>query len=266
MTNTLNFSTVANRYTFEITLKMTTPLHIGGSQEDALTADSPIVRDANGQPYIPGSSLKGLMRTASERVAHVITDQSACFLQDGGCSPQKKSPAIKELIEKSKDEEKIYTAIYSALCPVCQTYGGGTIASKVKFNHVTFAEPVKTRARTSNRIDRKTGTAAGGALFSYEYIAADTQFKMVIEAENMTKMNLQILAGALAQLEQNTLRIGGKQAKGLGQIEYIEGTVKEQHFEGTSKEEALAQLLGMKKPQAQDLGSFLHSILLNEVN
>ncbi|MDX1997882.1 MAG: RAMP superfamily CRISPR-associated protein, partial [Thermoanaerobaculia bacterium] len=44
-----------------------TSLHIGaGGSGDPLATDLPVVRDAEGKPYIPGASLKGVLRSAAE--------------------------------------------------------------------------------------------------------------------------------------------------------------------------------------------------------
>lgn len=55
-----------NKYKIECTLTVVTGLHIGDSNGFAPIGamDNPVVRDAySGDPYIPGSSLKGKMRT-----------------------------------------------------------------------------------------------------------------------------------------------------------------------------------------------------------
>jgi CRISPR-associated protein Csm3 len=264
MTN-VNFATIQNQYMFEIELQLVTPLHIGGNQEEAITSDSPIMRDTNGAPFIPGSSLKGLLRTASERTVHLLSfEKDACFLKDGGCHPYKKYKHIEELA-KLGEEEQLFDEIYAHLCPICQTYGGGMIASKVKFQHVFFDEFVPVNVRTSNKIDRDTGATVDGALFSYEYIQPKQTFKIVVEAENMTRDNLKVLGLALAQLEQNAIRFGGKQAKGLGQVKYVSGKVIEQQYDATNKQQALSALLGLVEPKTYELTPFLENLLLEEV-
>lgn len=261
MASNLDFSKVVNRYTFQLNFKLATPLHIGGNQEEAITADSGIVRDANGKPFIPGSSLKGLFRSASERALHLISDKDACFL-NAACDPTKKFG--KDALKK-KDEKELFNTLYENVCPVCQTYGGGTIASKVKFQHIVFEESIESRVRTSNRIDRETGAAASQALFSYEYIQPKSELQLIIEAENMTDLNIKVLALAIAQFQQNMIRLGGKQAKGLGQIEAIDGTVLIQKFDEANKKEALAALLGMSQ-QPEPLSTFLQDVLTKEVS
>src|SRR5690606_34359354 len=115
-----SFSQITNRYNFYITLKTKAPLHISGNS-DEITSDLPILKTADGRPYIPGSSIKGALRMASERFSHILEDgHKVCFLTNGGCKPQ----ATKEIDEllKSGEEEQAYQNIYENLCPLCQIF------------------------------------------------------------------------------------------------------------------------------------------------
>jgi len=259
-----NFSQITNLYKFAITLKLKTPLHIGGNQDDGLTSDLPIMKTADGRPYIPGSSLKGILRSASERLSHLLTDEKpSCFLENGGCRPQEKKEIERTIT--SGDEEKAFKQIYSELCPICQTYGGGSISSKVKVNHVYFDGETKTRVREGIKINRETGTVEGGALFNYEYIQPGIQFTIEVEAENLTETNKKVLALAFAQFKQNLLRIGGLQARGLGEVEFVEGTFEEVNLSSDFRKESIAYLLGMTHSnQQKELDLFLRQSLLEE--
>lgn len=259
MVEILDFSSLQNKYKFHLTMELVTPLHIGGTQDDAITSDSPIMRDAQGNPIIPGSSLKGVFRFASERTIHLLPTGHTCYLVDGGCDPKQKGVKIDEI----DDEKTLYKKIYEAICPICKTYGGRMIASKVRFANVTFdKDKVKTRVRSSNSIDRERGTAKDRFLFTYEYINAGETFDIFIECENMTTENLQVLALALAQLKENLIRFGGQQAKGLGEVKLVAGHVEIEHYNGQN---GLALLLGKKTSEKKELTQFLRELLLQEV-
>ena len=64
----LDYRFFQTRYRFEGTLTLETALHIGTGQVATLT-DSPILRNAAGEPFIPGASLKGAFRAAVSRIA-----------------------------------------------------------------------------------------------------------------------------------------------------------------------------------------------------
>jgi CRISPR/Cas system CSM-associated protein Csm3 (group 7 of RAMP superfamily) len=56
--------------TIDLKITLQTPLHIGTDSATTVTARS--VRDARGRPCIPASTLKGLHRSATERVAAAL--------------------------------------------------------------------------------------------------------------------------------------------------------------------------------------------------
>lgn len=267
----MNFSKLKNMYIFRIKLKNITPIHVGGNSEDSVTSKNPIMRvSENGNPFIPGSTLKGLMRSASERLAHLFFDREPCYLDgDKACAPHKNvkiEEKIKEIEQKEDrkiSEEKIYNLYYDELCPICRTYGGGSIASKVKFEHIVFPANTLTNIREGIQIDRDTGTVKGNRFYNYEYILPNYEFEMVITAENMTEENLKVLALALAQLQGNQIRIGGMLARGLGQIEFISGTVKIYDFSKKENKNAIIQtLLGKDTPtENKTLTEFLEKVL-----
>lgn len=68
---TAHISRTALKYRYRVSgdLVLDTALHLGGGRNPAKGTDSPILRDGFGKPYIPGSSLKGALRAAVERIA-----------------------------------------------------------------------------------------------------------------------------------------------------------------------------------------------------
>lgn len=255
----MNFSKLQNLYTFRIQLKNVTPIHVGGNSEDAVTSKNPIMRiSENGTPFIPGSTIKGLMRTASERLGHLFFDREPCYLdRDHACAPHKKD------IDENLTEEEIYNLYYEELCPVCRTYGGGSISSKVKFDHIVLPDNTLTNIREGVKISRDTGTVESNHFYTYEYILPGYNFEIVITAENMTDENLKVLGLALAQLQGNKIRIGGMLARGLGKIEFISGTVKKYEFNKDNKDAIIQTLLGNDTPTKtyEKLDDFLKEVL-----
>jgi CRISPR/Cas system CSM-associated protein Csm3 (group 7 of RAMP superfamily) len=72
MSNSLNRANLRSRYRITGRLVMDTALHIGGGREASAVTDSPVVRNAVGEPFIPGSSLKGAFRAAVERLVPLL--------------------------------------------------------------------------------------------------------------------------------------------------------------------------------------------------
>src|SRR5438128_1457655 len=71
-----------NRYRVEGNLVAQTGLHIGTGEPSPAT-DAPVIRTA-GAPFLPGSSLKGVMRSAVERLAPNLEPFWSCALIENG--------------------------------------------------------------------------------------------------------------------------------------------------------------------------------------
>lgn len=79
MTAQISRTGLKSRYRVSGDLVLDTALHLGGGRNPAKGTDSPILRDGFSKPYIPGSSLKGALRAAVERIAPNL-NVSACGL------------------------------------------------------------------------------------------------------------------------------------------------------------------------------------------
>ncbi|MEM7345128.1 MAG: CRISPR-associated RAMP protein Csx7 [Chloroflexota bacterium] len=73
-----DFSTFASRLHFRGLLRFDSALRIGASRSSAVDEpDLPVLRDAAGRPYIPGSSFKGALRGYIESVLRTLQSQEA---------------------------------------------------------------------------------------------------------------------------------------------------------------------------------------------
>src|ERR1051325_310264 len=61
-----------SRYVFRGELVLQTALHIGGGDTTLGATDSPVLRRFDGQPFIPGSSLKGAFRSTVDKLAAAL--------------------------------------------------------------------------------------------------------------------------------------------------------------------------------------------------
>ncbi|MBM4428805.1 MAG: hypothetical protein FJ026_00470 [Chloroflexi bacterium] len=78
----LNRADLRSRYRITGRLVLDTALHVGGGRETSTITDSPVVKNPAGEPFIPGSSLKGAFRAAVERLAPLL-DLRTCQLAEG---------------------------------------------------------------------------------------------------------------------------------------------------------------------------------------
>ena len=192
------------------TLINQTPLSIG-SGRDALKGgvDNPIVR-INGIPYIPGSSLKGALRSEAERyVKSFVPSEFVCDIlnpkEDYG-----------ELYRKKELKEKYEP------CVICRIFGGPTLASHITIYNALPHSPFHTEMRTSVSINRITGGQHPGRLFDVEYVAPFTKFKFEMRIENIDIMSeileARIIKHLLKLLTMGQLWLGRRKSIGMGNI------------------------------------------------
>jgi len=74
---------LTTRYRFTGTVILETGLHVGSGRGSTMT-DALVIRTADGEPYIPGSSFKGALRSAVERIAPNIPPIRSCRLIENG--------------------------------------------------------------------------------------------------------------------------------------------------------------------------------------
>ncbi len=237
----MGFETLEKRIIFEGTIEAVTPLHIGSGRPEVEIGevDMPILRDPEGRPYIPGSSLKGRTRAEAERIAR----------KEGMkvCNP----PNVKEMCGSRERKVKDFCIT----CRIFGTAGDISVASKVRFRDAYPTKKVETLLeRTGIAIDREMGTVARGALYTTEAVPAGTTFGLEIVAENLAADELRLLLAALKSVEDSAL--GGSSTRGFGKVrmrfdrvhersaKYYLGEEEERMLEGTELERWLQERSG----------------------
>lgn len=203
-----------NKHIFKGTIELKTGLHIGGSKSglDIGGLDSPVIKTPNGIPYIPGSSLKGKIRSllAIKEGARVINLESETLRKLFGCS------------DKGK-EEKTRLIFRDALL--------NTDKFKEQFKNSELLATEYTEEKYENNIDRLSGKASNGGLRSIERVPAGAVFNFEIildqyENDDINK-NIETLKEGFKLLENDYL--GGSGTRGYGHIA-IEYTISEKDF------------------------------------
>ncbi len=95
-------------------IKLETALHIGGSKTgiEIGGVDNPVLKDHEGKPYIPGSSLKGKMRSLLEKSGDYLNAKSTFWQVE---------PDVKE---GKISKEGIRMHLCDGLdCPICNIFG-----------------------------------------------------------------------------------------------------------------------------------------------
>ncbi len=204
-------------------LRLDTALHIGSGERDA-SVDSPVMKDLLGQPFIPGSSLKGVVRAHLERLLP-NAGLASCRLFDkseacpGANVKGEPADSLRKKLEHARtdsaEREKI---VLGALCPLCLTFGSSFSRSKVFFADAHLQNPglpvVETRDGVG--IDRDSQKAVDGVKYDFEVVSVYSNFLFRLTIENPTPSELGIAALGVLELGRGHIAIGGLTSRGLG--------------------------------------------------
>jgi len=198
-------------YVIKGTVVNHTPLSIGAGRNTLRGGiDNPIVR-MDEVPYIPGSSLKGVLRSEAERF--VKTSLPLEFVCDIFRPNDEK---VGELGRK-----KVLGESYEP-CIICRIFGGPTLASHLTIHNAMPHSPFHTEIKTSVSINRITGAQYPGRLFDVEYVVPLTRFKFEARVDNIDLMGGSLEARVVNYL-MNILRkgqvwLGGRKSVGMGNV------------------------------------------------
>lgn len=217
------FDKLITKFIFEGDIVATTAIHIGdgknGFKPNAV--DDTVMKNKEGLPFIPASSLKGVLRSYLERVLASI-GREVCVVNKC-CDERFES---KEKRKNFSDED-----IYNEVCEICHLFGSGVNGAKFSIRDLKVIEETFAgyEYRSGNAIDRDTNKTADGALYDFEIVPADTRFKFKAILENPDSKDINNVVFLLKSMEEEELLIGGKTSRGLGgfklenlKIQYID--------------------------------------------
>jgi len=246
---------------FDLRVELLTPLHIGAGVENSET-DSPILTSGN-QPVVPGSTIKGLFRSASESLAHVIPQASlgslkaSCHLNGGGCG---QDDDFKKKWRQSVTAECRWHLLNEHLCATCRLYGSANWSSKIRFFD-SHLDDMKRSIRDGVAIDRESGTASDGLKYDYEIVHPHQSFTISFEVHDADNLDKLLVALAIGYLRRGHMRIGGMTSRGLGTVRLVEDCSTWRHLDLADRNQSIAYFLGDEKEiKASPISDFLQSV------
>jgi CRISPR-associated protein Csm3 len=188
-----------------------TGLHIGGSKSslDIGGIDLNVIKTADKVPFIPGSSLKGKLRSMLARL-------------EGSESVKDDKDYIKTLFGDSGENDKkgavTRLLVRDAILEDKENF-------KKRFKELEFEY---TETKWENTIDRKTGTAQHPRQLERVPAGAKFEFEIVYDEydDNQTKTHLTTIRTAMRLLEGDYL--GGSGSRGYGKVRFenVQYTIK----------------------------------------
>ncbi len=206
-----------NQAMLDIAITPVAPLLIKAADNlDATKPDMQFVRLRLPQcttVYLPGSSLKGAIRSCFERLLR-SQDIHACDPTAGGCSKKKQLH-------------------YRDHCYACRTFGSTNLASRVSFSDAfpwgldaeedkrkTAADDIEKKyiqVRPGVAIDRRKGKVAAGP-FDLEVVTGGTFYSRVV-LRNYQLWQLGLLLHVFDEMNSGAQKLGFAKSRGLGQVQ-----------------------------------------------
>jgi CRISPR/Cas system CSM-associated protein Csm3 (group 7 of RAMP superfamily) len=170
--------------------------HVGSGQASRYS-DQALRRDGQGRPYLPGSSLAGLLRTAAEDLAGDVLGVPACSDRTGDIN-----------------------------CPTCMLFGWASpkgdrragVASRLYVEDAYPARliPDQREVRDHVGINRLRGAAEPNLRFTQEVAPCNSRFGFEISLEDATPRDLRLILAVLDLWQAIGFQLGGRTTTGLG--------------------------------------------------
>ncbi len=222
------FATFMNRTFIRATLEMQTALSIGSRLSlEPTGTDMPVVKGPDGLPFVPGSSIKGVVRFQAERILRTWDKKPqlwACDPFDAPCVPEKSRGGRKgkdELWKEANQVDEVFAQkVWDESCTACRLFGSPWFAGRIAFKdaYVMNAEDLAAlyQIRDGVGIDRDLGAARTGVKYDFEVVVPGSRFGIEVLTENLEDWELGFLFTVLRAWEEGDIALGGKTTRGPG--------------------------------------------------
>lgn len=250
---TPDFRTFHSRLVIHGTITLRTGLRVGAGRdtEAQSSADVPVVKLADGSPYIPGSSFKGAWRAFTEGLLRGIAgpgqnlacvsvprpeEPSTICLCQAQVTQLKMTPPerwdeiiglrmaeVKDRIKGLSPEEARDEVLRALSCRTCRLFGAPWLAGKVWVKDLMLKDDwrdlVRPIVRDGVAIDRDKGTAADKRKYTCEVVPKETPFDVEIIVQNGDGTELGLAWLGLTAFQRGMVSLGGARSRGLGWCE-----------------------------------------------
>jgi CRISPR-associated RAMP protein (TIGR02581 family) len=181
-------------------------------------------RNSGDEPFVPGSSLKGVLRHRAEQLARTMGQ--------GCCNPFARVDEVADEAEVScsvrieqrrkalaeQERELAGHEIYCMACPICRLFGCLGLASRLQVaDGYLVGGSYQSASRDGVGIDRRRGGAREKVKFQNEVLEAG-RFRTGLRVRNFELWQLGVLAYLLDDLISGRIRLGHGTHRGMGEI------------------------------------------------
>ena len=213
---------LTNIHILEATLILETGLHIGGGDSEIHIGgiDNEVIKHpVSGEPYIPGSSLKGKIRSLLEWKSGAVQEAPLGKKEYDNAQNEQQAAAIKQILQlfgisgdtadENFQKEIGHTGVSFWDCPLNRDY-----AERLRSDNLPLTE-----AKSENRINRIAGTAEHPRQTERVPAGAQFDFKLTVKQfDGDEEALLDTLLQGLKLLEWDSL--GGSGSRGYGKVAF----------------------------------------------
>lgn len=185
----------------EVDLETVTGLRVGAERDTGVGTDLPLLRLPDGRPYVPGSSVKGVLRASTERLLAGVGIR-VCDPLD----PRARCGADRE------------DSPWERLCTVCRLFGSPSWAGRIRCGDLVPDGPVTTVVRDGVGIDRGELKASDRLKYDYEVVPPGVSFGGEIRIEDRLPGELGLVLTLIELVDAGVISIGGGTTRGLGRL------------------------------------------------
>lgn len=234
------FKRSLNRAVIRVTLTTRSPLLIraGDTGLDPSQSDLACVRtrytpfsDRNVDPnggltvYIPGASLKGVVRSATEALVRG-REIRGLKAKEAACDPLDQKHSCNQHANARGES----AAIHAQHCLACRTYGSTAMRGRAAVRDLypfeagattpsaNYLRANQVEVRNGVGIDRVAGSVRRGVLYDMEMVPTGSRFHGEIAVVNYQAWQLGFLAAALQELDDGFAQLGSTKTRGFGVV------------------------------------------------
>lgn len=228
---------LVNEAYFTLRITTTGPLLVRSGRATISGPDmTPVLTFRNGlqEIFLPGSSLKGVFRSHSEKIICSLASRVVCYPFVGNedkeadlaqrqrdyrdsCGEQ-----FNQFSKRGEPERKYLESrtdlVYERSCPTCRLFGSTGFIGRIAIGDAYLASRSITEQRDGVGIDRLTGGASHGAKFELEVVSRDVSFETDIHLRNFEIWQLGLVFIVLQDMQDELIRIGSGRSRGLGKV------------------------------------------------
>lgn len=226
----IDFDSFSNRWEISAKLTLVTPMRIGGGQNAGAysLSQTPVMLSYDAQteiaePFIPGSSLKGVLRSTVERIVRTFNEKEACI----GVGNKKTDRVL------------------CGGCDVCYVFGSQEAGSSIKVQDAHLSKgmsnkgPLEERPHCATKYNKNESTNLYEVVLDSknkkkpaiaprfeEIVASNTSFDIKINLDNADEKDVGMIILALNEFNHKRCHLGGGVSRGNGFAEVLGIRVK----------------------------------------